>query len=105
MPDAPTNLRFNDTNTEDELTIDWDQVSGADEYYVYRAQSSGSTTSDYTRVATPASPPYTDIGLEDGEKYYYRVSAYSALPDSGQFQLGRGATVLCQQPLRYYPCP
>lgn len=73
---APSNVHFNDTTTEDELTLDWDEVSNASGYFVYRAQSSGSSTSDYTQVADVTSPPYTETGLEDGEKYYYRVSAH-----------------------------
>lgn len=72
---APSNIQFNDTQTEDELTLDWDEVTEATGYYIYRAQSSGSTTSDYTQVADVSSPPYTDTGLEDGERYYYRVTS------------------------------
>jgi len=75
MLSAPTNLQFNDTQTEDELTLDWDEVTDATSYNLYRAQSSGSTKSDYTLVAQPSSPPYTDTGLEDGEQYYYRVTS------------------------------
>lgn len=75
-PSAPTNVHFNDTQTEDELTLDWDSVSGAAGYYVYRSQSSGTSKSDYTQVADVTSPPYTDAGLKDGERYYYRVSSY-----------------------------
>lgn len=74
---TPSNVQITDTATEDELTIDWDSVNDATGYYVYRAQSSGSTTSDYTQVADVSSPPYTDTGLEDGEKYYYRVSSHN----------------------------
>jgi len=74
-PDAPTNVRISDATSEDELTLDWDEVSNASSYNVYRAQSSGSVKSDYTLVAEPTSPPYTDTNLEDGERYYYRVSS------------------------------
>lgn len=74
---APTNVQIIDDATEDELTLDWDEVSDATGYYVYRAEQSESTKSDYTQVADVTSPPYTDTGLEDGERYYYRVSAYN----------------------------
>ena len=73
----PTNVQIIDNTTEDELTLDWDEVSNASGYYVYLAQSSGSTKSDYTQVADVSSPPYTDTSLEDGERYYYRISSYS----------------------------
>lgn len=73
----PSNVHFNDTTTEDQLTLDWDTSgTNASGYYVYRSQSSGSTKSDYTRVADVTGPPYTDTSLEDGERYYYRVSSH-----------------------------
>jgi hypothetical protein len=72
----PPNFQITDTSTEDELTLDWDSVSGANGYYVYRAQSTGSSVNDYTQVADVSGPPYTDTGLEDGEQYYYRVSSH-----------------------------
>lgn len=74
---APTNVAITDAQTGGELTVDWDTVSGASGYYVYRAESSGSAKSDYTQVANVSGPPYTDTDLEDGERYYYRVSAYN----------------------------
>lgn len=76
-PSAPTNVQITDDQTEDELTLDWDAVADATSYNVYRAQASGSSKADYTLVAEPTSPPYTDTGLEDGEKYYYRVTSES----------------------------
>lgn len=76
-PDAPSNVQITDAQTEGELTVDWDPVSGAAGYYIYRAQSSGSTTADYTQVADVTAPPYTDTGLEDGERYFYRVSSHT----------------------------
>lgn len=73
----PSNVHFNDTATEDQLTLDWDTSgTGASGYYVYRSQSSGTTKSDYTQVADVTGPPYTDTALEDGERYYYRVSSH-----------------------------
>lgn len=71
----PANLTV-DNSVEDELTVGWDIVDNVVGYYVYRAQTSGSTTDDYMQVADVSSPPYTDTGLEDGERYYYRVSSY-----------------------------
>lgn len=73
---APSNVHFNDTATEDELTINWDGVANTSGYYVYRAEASGSTKTDYTQIADVASPPYTDTSLEDGENYFYRISSH-----------------------------
>lgn len=75
-PSTPQNLAFINTTTEDELTLDWDEGTGAAGYYVYRAESSGSVKSDYTQVADVTAPPHTDTGLDDGERYYYRVSSH-----------------------------
>jgi hypothetical protein len=74
-PPAPTNVQITDSSTEDELTLDWDTVADATSYNVYRAEASGATKTDYTLVAEPTSSPYTDTGLEDGERYYYRVTS------------------------------
>lgn len=73
---APTNLSVTSDTVEDELTLDWGETSNAAGYYVYRAESSGSSTADYTQVADVTAPPYTDTGLEDGERFYYRVSSH-----------------------------
>jgi len=75
-PRAPKNLAVSDTrNTEIDLT--WDNDNSWDSLDILRAQSSGSVESDYTTVDTLNSiaESYTDTGLENGEKYYYRVKA------------------------------
>jgi Fibronectin type III domain. len=74
----PTNLSVTNSSTEDELTLSWDPVSSAAGYYIYRAQSTGSTKGQYTQVADVTSgTSYTDTNLEDGENYYYRVTSHS----------------------------
>lgn len=77
---APENVRISDSSVEDELTVSWDAGIGASEYHVYRSESTGTTTSDYTQIATitddgSTSYSHTDTNLEDGERYYYRVSS------------------------------
>jgi hypothetical protein len=74
--DSPTNLSVTDSTTEDELTLSWDEVTDAVGYFVYRAESSGTVKSDYTQIADVTAPPYTDTGLEDGERFFYRVSSH-----------------------------
>lgn len=72
----PTNVTAT-TVDGDQIDVTWNDVSGEDGYVVYRAQSSGSTKSDYTQVASLGADTtsYSDTGLEDGEQYYYRVTA------------------------------
>lgn len=61
------------------VTLDWTETDDQTSYSVQRAQSSGGP---YTEVATPSAPPYTDTGLENGERYYYVVQAVYAGTDS-----------------------
>lgn len=75
---APTNIQVTDASAEDQLTVDGDTSgTNAAGYYIYRAESSGSSKSDYTQVADVTSLPFTDTGLEDGEEYFYRVSSHN----------------------------
>jgi len=74
-PAAPSNVQITDAQTEGKLTVDWDAVSDATGYYVYRAESRGSAKADYTQVADVTSPPYTDVGLDDNQQYFYRVTS------------------------------
>lgn len=83
-PAAPSNLSTT-VVSGDQVDLSWtDNASSEDGFYVYRAQSTGSTTADYTQIADLAADTttYSDTGLEDGEKYYYRVSAYNEFGES-----------------------
>jgi len=63
-----------DDSTDSSIDLSWLDYTDADEYNIYRAETSGSTKSDYTNVATVASTSYTDTGLVSDEEYYYRIS-------------------------------
>lgn len=73
---APANVQITDASVEDELTVDWDEASSANGYYIYRAEASGTALEDYTEIADVTAPPYTDTNLEDGEQYHYRVCSH-----------------------------
>lgn len=77
----PTGLTSSLQNGDD-IALSWDGVPDASQYRVLRAESSGSTPSDYTAVATPSDTTHTDADLEDGERYYYRVRAVYPGTDS-----------------------
>jgi hypothetical protein len=89
----PSNVSITDDTIEDELSLGWDSVSEADGYRVYRATTSGSVVSDYTQVADVTTTSHTDTGLEDGERYYYRVTSYSSSESSVSSQVN-ATTVL-----------
>jgi len=67
--------------------LTWEQISGAEKYYIYRAMSK---TGEYTKIkTTKTATSFTDTGAEAGTTYYYKVraihsnsaanSAYSAI--------------------------
>lgn len=71
-PFPPENLQVTNTGS-DTVDLDWDTVD-ADEYHIYQAEFAPTNKSDYTKIGTTQSPPYTVTSLEDGEKYYYTVT-------------------------------
>lgn len=84
IPIAPSGLSAT-TSNDDDINLSWtDNARYESEYRVYRAQSSGSTTVDYTQVATLGAnvTSWTDTSLEDGEQYYYRVTAANSTGES-----------------------
>ncbi len=59
----------------DSVKLSWNAISGAKGYEVYRSTSGSGT---YTKIATvDGSLDYTDTGLKSGQRYYYKVRAYS----------------------------
>ena len=95
VPSAPTGLSA--TVTADDIALSWtDTDTRGDGFYVYRATTSGTTTADYTRVATvdAATTTHTDSGLLDGEKYYYRVVAYNESGESNPSNEASAITAL-----------
>ncbi|AET70644.1 cell wall-binding protein [Desulfosporosinus orientis DSM 765] len=62
-----------------EIYLDWDVVSNATSYYVYRATSSSGS---YDKIATTTSSKYTDEDLEEDTKYYYKVKAVNSYDSS-----------------------
>jgi Malectin domain/Fibronectin type III domain len=70
-PPAPTGLAATAGNAS--VALSWNASSGATSYNVYRGTTAGGEGT--TPVATIASTSYTDTGLANGTKYYYKVSA------------------------------
>lgn len=50
--------------------MDWDSVSAATSYYVYRSTTSSGT---YSKIGTATSSRYTDSDLDEDTTYYYKV--------------------------------
>ena len=82
-PSAPTGVTAA-ASSSDSITVSWNTVSGATEYYVYRAMSYSGT---YTRVGSASTitlTSYTDTGLAANTTYYYKVSAKNSGGESGK---------------------
>ena len=59
--------------------IEWNKVSGADEYHIYRSESEDGERTEITVIADANVTNYTDEAASDGKTYYYFVSAVSKL--------------------------
>ncbi len=75
-PAVPTGLAATAGNMQ--VALSWTASSGATSYHVKRSTTSGSET----QIATPASANFTDMGLTNGTKYYYLVSAVNSAGES-----------------------
>lgn len=68
---APDNLDATSKSTT-KISLEWDSVTDATSYYIYRATSNFGT---YTKIDTVTSTSYTDDNLTDDTTYYYKVQA------------------------------
>jgi hypothetical protein len=79
-PAAPVPADVTATAGDAEVTLTWTTSMGATGYNVKRATTKGGP---YTKLASPASPTYTDSSVTNGTAYYYVVSALNAAGESG----------------------
>jgi hypothetical protein len=79
-PPTPTGLAATAGNAS--VSLSWAASSGATGYNIYRSTTSGGEGT--TAVATTGSTSYTDTGLTNGTKYYYKVAATNGGGTSAQ---------------------
>jgi len=72
-PAAPNGLEA--TSQDGAIGLDWDAVGRADTYRVYRSTSSGVDASGSPLDTGVSSAEYTDETAENGQTYYYVVTA------------------------------
>lgn len=75
LPGAPIGLKIKQTAT-DQLAISWDRTHGAQNYQLYRSTKD---TGPFVCIAEALQGnEFIDEGVKDGQKYFYRVSAFGA---------------------------
>ncbi len=80
VPAAPTGVSA--LGGDNQVTVSWSAVTGADSYNVYRSTTSGVTTTNGTRMAGVTSP-FVDTGLNASTAYFYIVTAMNSAGESG----------------------
>lgn len=74
IPSSPSGLRASQGTYADHITVEWDAVSGAVYYEIYRSQTSSSR---YVLLGTVEKTRYDDYGVVPGRTYWYRVRTCS----------------------------
>ena len=80
IPDTPTGISII-VNSSSSVTINWNSVSGASGYYIYRNTS---ISDSFNQVGFSTSSSYTDTGLSEDTTYFYKVSAINSYGTSSQ---------------------
>jgi len=75
MPPAPANLAASDATFTDHVHLDWDAVSGATNYHVWRSDTQGS---GHVEIGTSPTNSYDDATVADTAPKYYYVTAENA---------------------------
>lgn len=97
-PGAP--LGVSASGGANQATISWGAVSGATQYRVYRATTSGGP---YSLAGTPTGTSFTDTGLACGTTYFYVVRAFAGCESLASLQVSAttSACPACTVTTRY----
>ena len=83
------------------LKISWKKVPGAQGYMLYRATSSSGTYSKIKTISGNSNVSYTNSGLKNNKKYYYKVRAYKKNGSKtyvGAYSSAKSGTTVKPQP-------
>ncbi len=80
---APANLSVT-IGGDRTLSLSWDAVDGATEYYIYRSILNGPTPFRVATGETISGTTYNDTGLSNGTTYRYLVSAVNSVDEGPQ---------------------
>lgn len=85
---APINLSASDGDYSYKIELDWDSVSGATGYYIYRSTSQ---YSGFVMISDTTNLYYNDTFNENNDTfYYYKVSAYDNFSEGDLSDYNRG---------------
>jgi fibronectin type 3 domain-containing protein len=73
VPSAPQNLTG--TAGASMVTLDWDAVTDATSYNVYRGLSTGDLSSKVLLASALTATAYSDTNVTSGTTYFYQVTA------------------------------
>ncbi|MCH3963530.1 MAG: fibronectin type III domain-containing protein [Clostridium sp.] len=88
LPGVPTGLQALGLN-ESSIKLNWDVVSGADSYNIYRSDSEAG---EYSKVGSASGTSYENTGLESGKTYYYKITAVNGAGESEKSASASAAT-------------
>jgi hypothetical protein len=89
-PAAPTGVTATVASAT-QINLSWTAASGATEYRIYRATTSGGP---YTQVGTATGTTFSNTGLTCNTAYYYVVRSYASC-ESGNSTQASGTTSAC----------
>ncbi|MFC4403025.1 hypothetical protein [Gracilibacillus xinjiangensis] len=75
-PSIPTNVTISNTEAEG-VTLNWNQVSGANSYYIYRANDNPAEypSATFEKIGSTTETNFTDDSVLTTRQYYYQIKA------------------------------
>lgn len=80
-PDSPGNLTA--TAGASMVTLDWDAVTDATSYNVYRSISTGALSTKVLLASALTATAYSDTNVTSGTTYFYQVTSENSNGESG----------------------
>ncbi len=85
----------------DKIKLDWNPVSGASGYQIYRATSKAGTYSKVATIIGGTKKTYTNSGLTTGKTYYFKIRAYKKVGSSNKY--GQFSSIVSTKPVLAKP--
>ena len=86
----PANVTASDGTYTDKVVITWNELLGAEKYYIYRSTES---ETGYTKIGETTQTAYEDTTASTDTTYHYKVSAYSE--EKGESEMSQSNSGYC----------